>query len=93
MHKILVKSFFKILNFSASPTLCAKPTRYPGFLVVSGSLETRSKNRTGQSSKTSEYGKFLVSPLLEPVLLFSKQFDGLHLYYGHMLTKLFPRII
>jgi hypothetical protein len=31
----VTKSFFKILNVNASPTLSANPTKYPGLSVVS----------------------------------------------------------
>jgi hypothetical protein len=46
-----LKSFFKILNFKASPTLSAKPTKNSGlsFSVVSGKLATGSKYRTGSN--------------------------------------------
>jgi hypothetical protein len=45
----VVKSFFKILNFSASSTLSVKDTKYQGFSVVFGNLEIGSKYRTGSN--------------------------------------------
>jgi hypothetical protein len=32
--KTVIRSFFKFLNVSASPTLPANPTKYPGISVV-----------------------------------------------------------
>jgi hypothetical protein len=45
----LVKSFFKNLNVSASPTLYVKTTKYPGFLVASRNLKARDKYRIGSN--------------------------------------------
>jgi hypothetical protein len=59
----VTKSFFKILNVSAYPTLFANSRKYPGLSVVSGNFETRSNTVQVQTNKTSGYDICLVTPL------------------------------
>jgi hypothetical protein len=64
----MTKSFFKILNVNASPTLSANPTKYPGLSVVSEYIEMLRLDPNTvqvQTNKTSGYEIFLVSPHLD----------------------------
>jgi hypothetical protein len=58
----VTRTFFKILNVNASPTLSANPTKYPALSVVSGIETLRLDPHTVQvqTNKTSGYGICLV---------------------------------